>query len=100
MRTYTTISQNHNMRQVIYDSDSPTARLIGIEYIISERLFKSLSEEERQYWHSHAYEVKSGMLTTPMAWIVPEGVRKAAETAELSQVVNTYGKVVGLRKHH
>ena len=29
------------------------ARLIGVEYIISERLFKALPEEEKRFWHSH-----------------------------------------------
>ncbi len=35
------------------DSDQPSARLIGIEYIISERLLKTLPEEEKRFWHSH-----------------------------------------------
>ena len=50
---------------VIYDSDKPNARLIGIEYIISEKLFRTLPEEEKKLWHSHVYEVKSGVLITP-----------------------------------
>ena len=31
----------------------PGARLIGIEYIVSERLFRELPEGEKRYWHSH-----------------------------------------------
>ncbi|MBV9671898.1 MAG: DUF1264 domain-containing protein, partial [Verrucomicrobia bacterium] len=50
---------------VIYDSNRPDARLIGIEYIISARLFSSLPENEKQYWHGHQFEVKSGQLTSP-----------------------------------
>ncbi|POW10274.1 hypothetical protein PSTT_06129 [Puccinia striiformis] len=46
----------------IYDSDLPNARLIGIEYLISEDKFNSLPTEEKQYWHSHKYEVESGVL--------------------------------------
>ncbi|KAG1754549.1 hypothetical protein EDB19DRAFT_1666934 [Suillus lakei] len=42
---------------VIYDSDASDARLIGIEYIVSEQIFKSLPEEEKRYWHSHKHEV-------------------------------------------
>lgn len=42
---------NEDVHQcVIYDSNAPNARLIGVEYIISERLFKLLPEEERKYW--------------------------------------------------
>lgn len=48
------------MRQcVIYDSDAPDARLIGIEYIISRRMYEELPEEEQKYWHSHVYEASA-----------------------------------------
>jgi hypothetical protein len=36
-----------------------------VEYIISRELFQSLPEEEKRFWHSHAYEVTSGMLYSP-----------------------------------
>ena len=49
---------NDEFRQcIIYDSDKPDARLIGIEYIISRRLFQGLPEEEKKLWHSHKFEV-------------------------------------------
>lgn len=65
----------------VYDSDESTARLIGIsvyvtlfifseynfynyitlyagvEYILSDRIFESLPQEEQKLWHSHAHEV-------------------------------------------
>ncbi|CAK9869838.1 unnamed protein product [Sphagnum jensenii] len=48
---------NPDMRQcAIFDS------LIGVEYIISEKLFDILSDEEKKLWHSHEYEVKGGIL--------------------------------------
>ena len=54
---------NEEVRQcVIYDSDKPNARLIGLEYIISRELFEGLPEEEKVYWHSHKFEVLSGTL--------------------------------------
>ncbi len=54
---------NEDVRQcVIYDSDKPNARLIGLEYIISSKLFAGLPEDEKIYWHSHKYEVQSGTL--------------------------------------
>ena len=50
---------NEEVRQcIIYDSANNNARLIGIEYIISRRLFESLPEEEKKLWHSHQYEVR------------------------------------------
>ncbi len=70
---------------VIYDSDKRDARLIGVEYVISERLFQQLPAEEKQLWHSHRYEVKSGQLLAP-------GLPDAAEKMLMEQLVNTYGK--------
>lgn len=70
---------------VIYDSDKPGARLIGIEYIISARLFETLPAEEKKLWHSHVHEVKSGQLIAPR---LPE----VAEKALMRDLVGTYGK--------
>lgn len=70
---------------VIYDSNRPDARLIGIEYIISARLFGSLPEEEKRCWHSHQYEVKSGELSAP-------GIPEPVEHELMKKLVNTYGK--------
>jgi hypothetical protein len=72
---------------VIYDSDKKDARLIGIEYIISPKLFAKLSEEEKKLWHSHNYEVKSGQLTAP-------GLPDVAEKALMKQLTGTYGKTI------
>ncbi|WIA30812.1 hypothetical protein OEZ86_000870 [Tetradesmus obliquus] len=77
---------NEEMRQcIIYDSDKPGARLIGIEYIISRRLYEGLPQEERRFWHSHQYEVSSGQLA---ALDVP----LAAANLDASKLVDTYGK--------
>jgi len=72
---------------VIYDSDQPHARLIGVEYIISERLFKQLPEEEQKLWHSHAYEVKSGSLISPHLPAVAENIL-------MKELVQSYGKTI------
>jgi hypothetical protein len=70
---------------VIYDSNKPGARLIGIEYIVSARIFESLPAEEKKLWHSHNYEVKSGVLTAP-------GMADAAEKDLMKVLIGTYGK--------
>ncbi|CAG8520159.1 14957_t:CDS:2 [Funneliformis caledonium] len=81
------------MRQcVIYDSNRPDARLIGVEYIISARLFQSLPEEEKIYWHSHVYEVKSGMLICPFIPVVPQAAVDKAEKVVMEELIDTYGK--------
>lgn len=76
-----------DLRQcLIYDThDSTTARLIGVEYIISRPMFESLPSEEKRYWHSHSYKVNAGLLMMPR---VPD----AMEHVEMAKLVNTYGK--------
>jgi hypothetical protein len=70
---------------VIYDSNKPGARLIGVEYIVSAKIFQSLPSEEKKLWHSHNYEVKSGVLTAP-------GMADAAEKDLMKVLIGTYGK--------
>ena len=70
---------------MLFDSDAVDAKLIGVEYIISEKLFNQLPESERQLWHSHRYEVKSGLLMAPR---LPD----MAEKELMKEMVTTYGK--------
>jgi len=70
---------------VIYSSNQPDAKLIGIECIVSERVFRTLPDDEKRLWHSHDYEVKSGELIAP-------GVPEAAGHAFMKDLVTTYGK--------
>lgn len=70
---------------VIYDSNEKDARLIGVEYIISEALFSQLPAEEKQLWHSHRHEVMSGQLVAP-------GLPDEAEQELMKELVSTYGK--------
>ena len=80
------IHLQHDLHQcVIFDRNAPDAKLIGIEYIISEERFKSLDEDEKLLWHSHHHEVKSGTLQAP-------GVPELAEHAYFEDLVTTYGK--------
>lgn len=69
----------------LFDGNSKDANLNGIEYIISERLFNKLPEEEQKYWHPHNYEILSGQLIAP-------GLPEIAETAFLKKKMNSYGK--------
>jgi len=70
---------------VLFDGNTKDANLIGIEYIVSERLFESLPEEEKPYWHPHNYEVLSGQLCAP-------GLPDIAERALVKELMNSYGK--------
>lgn len=80
---------------LLYDSAESDARLIGIEYMITPELFDALSPEEQKLWHSHVYEVKSGMLVMPNP-LVTEAVWARAEHKEMENVVRLYGKAYHL----
>lgn len=73
------------MQCVIYDSNRKDARLIGIEYVIGAGQFRTLTAEEKKLWHSHAYEVKAGLLVAP-------GLPRAAELELMKKFATTYGK--------
>ncbi|KAG5930439.1 hypothetical protein E4U42_001362 [Claviceps africana] len=91
----TGIPDNDVRQCLIYDSPDRNARLIGIEYMIAPHLFEALPQDERRLWHSHVYEVKSGMLVMPNR-VVPESVWEAAETKEMEEVIKLYGKTYHL----
>src|SRR4051794_34454221 len=70
---------------ILFDGNTADANLIGIEYIVSERLFDSLPEAEKPFWHPHNYEILSGQLVAP-------GLPEVAERAFLKELMNSYGK--------
>lgn len=69
----------------LFDGNTHDANLNGIEYIISERLFESLPQAERQYWHPHNYEILSGQLVAP-------NIPQLAEQELMKDKMNSYGK--------
>lgn len=73
------------LQSVIYDGNDRAAKLVGVEYLISERLFRTLPPEEQRLWHSHGYEVASGTLIAP-------GLPQATEHALMKDLAETYGK--------
>ncbi|MGN6389798.1 MAG: OBAP family protein [Burkholderiaceae bacterium] len=69
----------------LYDGDAQDANLVGVEYIISDKLFDTLPPDERRYWHPHNYEILSGELVAP-------GLPAAAEKQLMKKKINSYGK--------
>jgi len=74
---------------MLYDGNEKDSKLIGVEYIISRRLYESLPPEERKLWHSHVYDVKSGLMVAPPH---PD----TTENALMKDLVDTYGKTFHL----
>ncbi len=47
---------------VLYDGTGPDARLIGVEYLVSDAVYQKMPADEKAYWHDHKYEVDGGYL--------------------------------------
>ena len=50
---------------LLYDSVGKNARLLGVEYIVTDEIYRKLPDVEKRYWHPHTYEVLSGGLIAP-----------------------------------
>jgi hypothetical protein len=70
---------------LLFDSCEKGAKLLGVEYIISDRLYRELADEEKKYWHAHTYEVLSGGLIAP-------GMAPEDELKFMKVLLNTWGK--------
>jgi hypothetical protein len=82
---YCAIVNDDVIQCVIYDGNIEDAKLMGVEYIISQKLFATLPADEKALWHSHVHEVKSGQLIAP-------GIPEIAEHELMEKLINTYGK--------
>jgi len=70
---------------LLYDSFERNAKLLGVEYIISDRTYRALPQNEKRYWHAHTYEVLAGGLTAP-------GMRADEEMKFMKAIITTWGK--------
>jgi len=77
------------MYELLYDSDKSDAKLLGIKYIITEKLFKSVPEFEKKFWTSNAYAVRSGITVAP-------GLPWTMEHKLMSDLAPTYSKAMSM----
>jgi hypothetical protein len=70
---------------VIFDGNTKDSKIMGVEYIVSGRLFADLPPDEKAMWHSHVHEVRSGQLIAP-------GIPEIAEKEFMRKIAGTYGK--------
>lgn len=70
---------------ILFDSREKNAKLLGVEYIISDKEYRKLAEAEKQYWHPHTYEVLGGGLIAP-------GMPEEEERNFMKAVLTTWGK--------
>jgi hypothetical protein len=64
---------------LLYDGTGPNARLIGIEYLVSDAIYRSMPEEERAYWHDHEHEVDARLIRS----LTQTGDEEAATLAKV-----------------
>ena len=70
---------------VLYDSTAKSAKLIGVEYLVSDAAYRKLPESEKKYWHAHTYEVLGGGLVAP-------GMAAADEANFMKMILTMWGK--------
>jgi hypothetical protein len=70
---------------LLFDSTGPNAKLLGVEYIVSDEQYRRLPDFEKKYWHPHTYEVLAGGLIAPEMTIEDE-------TKFMRQILTTWGK--------
>jgi Protein of unknown function (DUF1264) len=71
---------------LLYDGPGADARLIGVEYLVTDEVYRRMPAEERLYWHAHRFEIDAGRLSCPSR-------SDAAEQASLAKVRTLWGKV-------
>jgi hypothetical protein len=77
---------NESLHQcVIFDSSGKGARILGVEYIIPDKVYRGLPDAEKKYYHPHTYEVTSGLLIAP-------GMPKDDEKKFMGALLTTWGK--------
>ena len=70
---------------VLFDTAAKNAKLLGVEYVITDKTYRQLPDEEKKYWHPHTYEVLGGMLIAP-------GMESDKEKQFMKMLLTTWGK--------
>ncbi len=70
---------------IVFDSNGKNARILGVEYIVSDKIYRTLPAAEQKYYHPHTYEILSGLLIAP-------GMPEAAEKEFMGNLLTTWGK--------
>lgn len=70
---------------VLFDSVEKNAKLLGVEYLISDKAYRALPQDEKKYWHAHTYEVLGGGLIAP-------AMSAEEELKFMKVVITTWGK--------
>lgn len=72
---------------ILYDGTGPDARLIGVEYLVTDAVYQTMPAEEKLFWHDHENEIDAGLFRS----LTQTG---AAEAQTLAAIRPLWGKVV------
>jgi hypothetical protein len=70
---------------IVTDSNKPGAKILGVEYIVTDDVYRGFSKDEKAFWHPHDYEVTSGQLLAPK-------LSEEQENKFMAVVRKTWGK--------
>jgi len=70
---------------ILFDSTEKNAKLLGVEYIVTDEVYRKLPDAEKPYWHPHTYEVLGGGLIAP-------SMAPADEQKFMKMILTTWGK--------
>jgi hypothetical protein len=69
----------------LFDGQGANAKLIGVEFLISDAAYRKLPDSEKKLWHAHTYEVLGGGLIAPQ-------MDKKTENEFMKVVMTMWGK--------
>ena len=81
------------MQCALYNGRSDNARLIGNEYFITQAIFNTLPDSERNLWHSHPFEIQTGLFIAP-------DLNPEEELEVVQWLMGTFGKVTDTWQHY
>jgi Protein of unknown function (DUF1264) len=70
---------------ILFDAASDSANLVGVEYVVSQKLYLELPSDEQKLWVANNYPIFSGKIIAP-------GLPDMAEYEVIKKRVNTYSK--------
>jgi hypothetical protein len=81
---------DHVGQRLLYDGPGPDARLIGVEYLVSDEVYRRMPAEERLYWHDHPYEDDAGLARNPTQSGAEEAATRAPVRTRWGKVYHTW----------
>jgi Protein of unknown function (DUF1264) len=81
---------DHVGQCLIFDGPGPDARLIGVEYLVSDEVYRRMPAEERLYWHAHQCEGDAGPLRSPTQSRSEERAARAEVRTLWAKVYHTW----------